>query len=494
MQTSDTICATATPSGGAIGIIRLSGPRAIEIADALFTPANHEPLHKKKGGTVSFGRITTPGQKEPIDEVLASLFRAPHSYTGEDCVEFSCHGSRYVMSRILQLLIARGCRMARPGEYTQRAFLNGKMDLSQAEAVADLIASDTAASHRMAMNQMRGCFGKELRQLRERLLHLTSLLELELDFSDHEELEFADRTELTRLAHDIQNHIDTLRRSFSLGNVLKNGLPVAIVGSPNAGKSTLLNALVGEERAIVSQQQGTTRDTIEETIRLGDIAVRFIDTAGLRHATDDVERIGISKSYEKMLHAEIVLWLIDSTNARKQFDTLSTEILKTCQDKQLFLLLTKSDLATPAVIHETIENLHSCRPNVPFSSIAADAYHLPAPSDLKKRIPLLFPFSTHQTSDLAFLKSLIEAFVQAQTETAASPTDTIVSNARHYESLCLAGEAIARALTGLRTQLSGDLVSQDLRECITHLSAITGDEITTDEVLQNIFKHFCVGK
>ena len=308
---TDTICAIATSQGGALGVIRLSGPQAIAITSTLFRPHQKEvELEKQKAYTITFGRIMDG--EETIDEVLVSLFRAPRSYTGEESVEISCHGSAYILQRVLQLLIASGARLAQPGEFTQRAFLNGKMDLSQAEAVADLIASTNAATHRMALSQLRGGFSQELNRLRDQLLHFTSLIELELDFSDHEELEFADRSELQQLATKIEDTLSRLAHSFHVGNALKSGIPVAIIGETNAGKSTLLNALVGEERAIVSDIHGTTRDVIEDTVNLRGITFRFIDTAGIRQTTDTIENIGIERTFQKINQAEIVLWMIDS--------------------------------------------------------------------------------------------------------------------------------------------------------------------------------------
>ena len=322
LQTEDTICAIATAQGGAIGTIRVSGPEAITLTDRIFKPVSGKPLAERAPYTLTFGHILTP-EGEIIDEVLVSLFRAPHSYTGQDSTEISCHGSSYILQQVMQLLIRQGCRAAGPGEYTQRAFLNGKMDLSQAEAVADLIASTSAATHRMAMNQMRGGFSRELAVLRDKLLHLTSLMELELDFSDHEELEFADRSELEDIARQIEQVIHHLVDTFSVGNALKNGVPVAIVGETNAGKSTLLNALLNEERAIVSDIHGTTRDVIEDTMNLGGITFRFIDTAGIRETTDTIESLGIERSFQKLDQADIVLWVIDSTCAEEQYRQLA---------------------------------------------------------------------------------------------------------------------------------------------------------------------------
>lgn len=463
IQTQDTICAIATGHGGAIGIIRVSGSDAITIADRIFTPVSSSvPLAERKPYTVNFGQIKN-AKGEIIDEVLVSLFRAPHSYTGEDAVEISCHGSSYILQQVMQLLIAHGCRAAGPGEYTQRAFLNGKMDLSQAEAVADLIASTSEAAHRLAMNQMRGGFSRELGKLRDQLLHLTSLMELELDFSDHEELEFADRTELQTLAAQIEDLICKLTDSFSTGNALKNGVPVAIVGETNVGKSTLLNALVGEDRAIVSDIHGTTRDVIEDTVNINGITFRFIDTAGIRTTTDAIETIGIERSFQAIKQANIVLWVIDQTVANQQIIELSDKVIPLCENKQLIIILNKSDLKIPA------------------ASIAA----------------INFPRNVHTLSLSAKnkegLDKLQNLLVEVTDFSSISQTDIIVTNIRHYESLVSALAPIRRVKKGLISNLSTDFISQDLRECIYHLSDIMG-EVTTNEVLSNIFSHFCVGK
>lgn len=464
MINEDTICAIATAQGGAIGIVRVSGPQAISITDRIFTPAGRPiPLVQREPYTITFGHIYNDAG-ENIDDVLVSLFRAPHSYTGEDCTEISCHGSPYILQQVMQLLITHGCRSAHPGEYTQRAFLNGKMDLSQAEAVADLIASTSATSHRLAMNQMRGGFSHELSHLRDQLLRLTSLIELELDFSDHEELEFANRTELQVLSAKIEQLISHLVQTFALGNAIKNGIPVAIIGETNAGKSTLLNALVGEDRAIVSDIHGTTRDVIEDTINIDGILFRFIDTAGIRETHDAIERLGIERTFQKIDQAEIVLWLMVPTDDSDRLYELASSILPRCAHKQLIIIYNKIDQA------DTCPS-HFFHPSLPPHTL---------------HLSLSAKYGIH-------LDELRQMLIETSHLPNVSSNDVIITNVRHFEALTNALKAIQQVQQGLTTGLSGDLISQDLRECLFYLGSIVG-EVTTDEVLGNIFRNFCVGK
>lgn len=455
-----------------MGIIRVSGPEAISIADSIFTPVGSDKrkLQERQPYTLAFGRITD-GSGNIIDEVLISIFRAPHSYTGEDSVEISCHGSSYILQKVMQLLMKNGCTPAAPGEYTQRAFLNGKMDLSQAEAVADLIASHSEASHRIAMNQMRGAFSRELAALRNQLLHLTSLMELELDFSDHEELEFADRSELLNVADKIRQTVSSLIGSFRVGNAIKNGVPVAIVGETNAGKSTLLNQLVGEERAIVSDIHGTTRDTIEDTITIGTATFRFIDTAGIRDTTDTIESIGIERTMQKISQAEIVLLLIDSTQASQQYALLAPKVLPLCKGKSLIIAYNKADIAGDT--------------KPPYVADLTSPEYV----DLSSVDEILISAKTGQGIDA--LRHLLCTLAAVDSD---SSSGVIVSNLRHLSALNTALSDIERVLDGLASGLPSDLISQDLRSCLYALGEITGGEIQTDEVLGNIFSHFCIGK
>ena len=447
---NETICALATAPGGALGIIRVSGPQSLEILSRIFT----KNLSEAQPNTIHYGHIKD--EVEIIDEVMVSIFRAPHSYTGEDCAEISCHGSRYILNKVLELLVQQGCRMAEPGEYTMRAYLNGKLDLSQAEAVADLIASSNQATHHLAMSQLRGHFSSELAQLRAQLLKLTSLLELELDFSDHEDLEFADRTELDKLAKNINKHISKLIHSFETGQALKQGIPVAIIGKTNVGKSTLLNRLLKDDRAIVSNVHGTTRDTIEDTIEIKGVTFRFIDTAGIRQTTDEVEKIGIGRTYSAMEKARIILWIIDEKPTNEEIN----EITHHTGNKKVIIVRNKSDLSESNAL--TIADF-------PIISISAK-------------------FGTN-----------IDALETVIYEAAGIPTladsDIIVTNARHYDALTRAQESLSRVISSLQAQVPGDLVAEDLRQVLSELSEITGEgQITPNEVLGNIFKNFCVGK
>ena len=451
-----TICALATAPGGAIGIIRISGPRTLEILSRVFS----KNLANADGNTIHYGHIKDG--EAVVDEVLVSVFREPHSYTGEESAEISCHGSRYILNKVLALLIENGCRQANPGEFTQRAYLNCKMDLSQAEAVADLIASTNQATHQIAMSQLRGHFSSQLAQLREQLLKLTSLLELELDFSDHEDLEFADRSELLELTKTIDNHITRLARSFETGQALKQGIPVAIVGKTNVGKSTLLNALLKDDRAIVSDIHGTTRDTIEDTIDINGVTFRFIDTAGIRQTSDEVEQIGIERTYAAIEKARIVLWIIDTNPTAEEIQ----EMQERCSNKSLIIIINKIDKQTDISIKDLSTRLSTLR--LHLLSISAK-------------------FGTN-------LSDLESAIYQAADIPSIQENDIIVSNARHYDALTRAHDHIQRVIDGLQIQLSGDLLSEDLRQALDTLAEITGGQITPNEVLGNIFTHFCVGK
>lgn len=454
-----TICAIATAPGGAIGIIRISGSEALTIADRIFRPVgSNAPLADRKPYTLAFGNIVN-AENEVVDEVLVSIFHAPHSYTGENSVEISCHGSAYILQQVMFQLTQNGCIPAGPGEFTQRAFLNGKMDLSQAEAVADLISATNKATHDMALSQLKGHFSNELSDLRAHLLKLTSLLELELDFSDHEELEFADRSELYTLACDIHQRLASLVRSFEVGNALKNGIPVAIVGKTNVGKSTLLNHLLHEEKAIVSDVHGTTRDFIEDTTIINGIQFRFVDTAGIRTTDDVVENIGIERTYQKLQEAKIVLWLIDQQPTEAEIDDIKERVA----DKKLIIVRNKIDKSTA---HSTFNIQHST-----FTTVDISAKY---------------------GTNIPVLEQLI---VEAADIPQLSESDIVITSARHYSALLLADESLQRVIDSMNLGLSGDLLAEDLRIVIDHLAEITGEErITPQETLQNIFTHFCVGK
>ena len=457
---NDTICALATAPGGALGIIRVSGPQAFDVVSHICSVncADCAP------NTVHYTHIISPlplegtGVAQVIDEVMVSVFKAPKSYTGEDSVEISCHGSRYIYNKVLELLIQNGCRMANPGEFTQRAYLNGKMDLSQAEAVADLIASTNKATHQMAMSQLRGNFSGELAQLRKQLLKLTSLLELELDFSDHEDLEFANRSELLDLTKMIDNRINLLARSFETGQAIKQGIPVAIVGKTNVGKSTLLNQLLKDERAIVSNYHGTTRDTIEDTIDINGITFRFIDTAGIRQTTDEIEQIGIQRTYQAIDKARIVLWMIDSEPSTKEIN----DITQHAEGKSLITIINKID-------KNGIDSI---------------------PSLTQQHSPLIKIAAKYGQG----IDTLEQAIYTTANIPTLTDTDVIVSNARHYDALIRAQESIQRVIIGMEQDIPGDLLAEDLRLTLNHLAEITGGQITPNEVLGNIFKNFCVGK
>ena len=470
MLNNNTICAIATAPGGAIGIIRISGPKAINIADRIFRPVGSTlSLSERKAYTLAFGNIVN-ANNDVVDEVLVSIFRAPHSYTGENSVEISCHGSAYVLQQVMLLLTENGCSPAGPGEFTQRAFLNGKMDLSQAEAVADLISSTNKATHDMAMSQLKGHFSNELADLRAHLLKLTSLLELELDFSDHEELEFADRSELYTLANDIHKRLLSLARSFEVGNALKNGIPVAIVGNTNVGKSTLLNHLLHEEKAIVSDVHGTTRDFIEDTTIINGIQFRFVDTAGIRDTDDVVENIGIERTYQKMQEAKIVLWLIDKQPSDSEIDDIKTRVA----GKKLIIVRNKMDLT-----NSSLNNSSSAKPTIQNSN-----FNIQNTSSVD--------ISAKYGTNISKLEQLI---VEAANIPQLSESDIVITSVRHYSALLHADESLQRVIDSMNLGLSGDLLAEDLRMVIDYLAEITGEErITPQETLQNIFTHFCIGK
>jgi tRNA modification GTPase len=465
MRPEETIIAPATAIGGAIAVIRVSGPQSFSICEKIFFPSDRSIIiSEQKGYTVLFGSIRS-GEKI-IDEVLLTVFKAPHSYTGEDSVEISCHASPYIIRAILELLIRSGGVSATPGEFTQRAFFNGKMDLSQAEAVADIIASKTSISHRIALNQMRGGFSAEISKLRNELLNFASLIELELDFGE-EDVEFADRHQLKAIIHGVKELSDKLAGTFLIGNALKNGVPVAIVGKPNSGKSTLLNALLMDERAIVSEIPGTTRDTIEDTIVIDGIEFRFIDTAGLRDTSDPVELMGIKKTHEKIMQASVILLLDEVSDSPDAINSRADSIRKMISDtgKHLIVLINKTDTAT-----------------IPEKNLREKI-------TLKEKENLLFISAKEKTGldELRLVLGRVTGLSKMNSE------DIIITNIRHYESLLHVSESLARVLTGLDEKLPEDLIAIDIRQAIHFLGEITG-EITSDEILGNIFRNFCIGK
>ena len=469
-NSEECICALATPAGGAIGIIRLSGSEAIRLTDKVFVSVSGKQLSAAKPNTLHYGEIKDK-DGHTIDDVLVSVFRAPHSYTGEDSTEISCHGSRYILQQVLQRLIEVGCRQAEPGEYTRRAYMNGKMDLSQAEAVADLIASTNKATHQMALSQLKGHFSSELTVLREKLLKMTSLLELELDFSDHEELEFADRSELRALAAEIEKKITTLAHSFETGNALKQGVPVAIVGKTNVGKSTLLNRLLHEEKAIVSNIHGTTRDVIEDTTLIDGITFRFIDTAGIRKTDDVVENIGIERTYQKMEEAKIVIWLLDAQPTEAEIEDMKEKNL----GKKLLMVFNKIDeISFDKALLPSDENSQTS------SSISL----------LDENVSIL-NISARTGENVSDLE---QALVRAADIPEITENDVIVTSARHYEALLRADESLSRVLESMDMGMSGDIIAEDLKMVLEELGEITGGQISSQETLNNIFKHFCVGK
>lgn len=458
---TDTIVAVATPPGtGGIAVVRVSGPQAIDITSQRWQGA---PIEGMTSHTAHLGHIVD-AQSHALDEVVLTLYRAPHSYTGEDVVELSCHGSRWIQQQLVTTLIDAGCRMAEPGEFTRRAFASGRMDLSQAEAVADLIAATSAASHRVAMNQMRGQFSERLGALRDQLLHFVALIELELDFSE-EDVTFAPRNEVVELAQNLRDAINQLADTFHQGNAIKNGLPVAIVGPTNAGKSTLLNALLHDDRALVSDVHGTTRDLIEDTITLGGTLIRFIDTAGLRDTTDVVEAMGIERTLRAIGQAQLVLWVVDAATPCDQLAAMAQPLLSRLENRQLIAIVNKSDAAPTA----------------------------PVEQQLAATLPTETPIIAMSAHNPQHIKQLEDCIVRTIALPTVDDEAVVVTNVRHYEALRHAGEAISRALDALRQGLSGDLVSQDIRECMHHLGTITG-QITTPAILEEIFTHFCIGK
>lgn len=451
---NETIVALATPVGvGAIGVIRLSGSHAIDIAQSVFS----KKITDKPSHTLHFGRIAESSGTIPLDEVVLSIFKGPHSYTGEDVVEISCHGSHYIQQKIIELLIRQGARTAKAGEFTLRAFMNGKLDLAQAEAVADLISSDSELSHRMAMEQMRGGFSTKIKELRQQLIDFASLIELELDFGE-EDVEFADRNHLYSLVAEISKYVNTLKESFALGNVLKNGIATVIAGKPNAGKSTVLNVLLNEERAIVSSIAGTTRDTIEEAISINGVLFRFIDTAGIRQSGDEIEGMGIEKTFEKLNKADLVIYIFDAQITGVDELKLEIENLKVA-GKPVIPVANKTDLCDKEKLKETFKSF----PNIIYIS--------------------------GKQGEISELLTLL----QSKAAELNQSSQTLVNNSRHYEALHKSAIALDDVMEGLTTHRSSDLIALDIRNALFHLGEITG-EITSDDLLANIFSRFCIGK
>ena len=462
MIDNDNIIALATASGsGAISIIRVSGPKTIEITDSLFKSKDSSNLLEKNSHTITLGDIVD--NSRVIDEVLVSLFISPKSYTGENVVEISCHGSSYVQKEIIKLFIDNGCRAAKAGEFTLRAFLNGKIDLSQAEAVADLISSKSSASHKIALDQMRGGFKSDIKELRQQLLDFASLIELELDFTE-EDVEFANLKELTKLIHKIKNTISILIDSFATGNVIKNGIPIVIAGEPNTGKSTLLNAILNDDRAIVSDIPGTTRDTVEDELILDGINYRFIDTAGIRTTKDEIESIGISKTFEKIENSTIILYMLDCSDVNKDkiesSKVIVNKITNDFSDKKLLIVANKIDIGDSKLVESNFSDFSLC------CISAKDGTNI---ENLKKHISSCVDLNEFNTSS------------------------SIVTNSRHYDLLCKTSIEIENVLKGIDNKISGDLLAIDIRQALQHLGELTG-EVTNDEVLGNIFSKFCIGK
>ena len=474
MKNNDTICALATAQGGALSVVRISGSDAIGIAASVFMPRAGKPLGERRSHTVVFGDIFDV-QGHTLDEVLLTIMRAPHSYTGEDTVEISCHASPYITRELMINLIEHGARQAEPGEFTMRAFLAGKMDLSRAEAVADLIASGSRASHRLALNQLKGGFSRRLSSLRDRLLHLTTLMELELDFSE-EDVTFADRSHLLALCREIETEISRLTDSFAVGNAVKTGVPVAIVGETNTGKSTLLNALLNEERAIVSDISGTTRDTVEGVVNICGTAFRFIDTAGVRRTTDIVEQIGIERTLEQLQKSNIALWVIDPMMNRESLETTAQRLLPLCRNKKMAVLVNKCDVVDAITITAAMNE--------------AQALIAKFGSGVEWSKSDMWAISAKLGTNMDKLHDFLQT---AAALPEVSDDAVVVTNVRHYEALRAALGDIRRVQQAMHDGLPGDLVSEDLRLCINHLSEIVG-EVSSELVLQNIFKNFCIGK